>query len=219
MEEGLTIAQLSVEREGKKILENLSLVVAPGELVHLGGANGSGKSTLALTVMGHPSCKVVAGAMSFFGQPLAGLPVHERAKLGIFLAHQEPPALPGVSLATAFRAMVEATSAAPISTAEFYDRLRQSLTRVGLADEFIDRGLHEGFSGGEKKRAELAAMLMLKPRLVILDEIDAGMDQAARILTKEMVAQLRREKVAFLLISHNKDFAAELQPDRYLSLE
>lgn len=212
MEEGLKIEGLTVEREGKKILENLSLVIAPGELIHLTGANGSGKSTLAFTIMGHSSCRVMSGAMHFFGHELAPLKIHERAKLGIFLAHQEPPALSGVSLATAFRAMVEATATQSISTAEFYDGLRAALSRVGLAEEFMDRGLHEGFSGGEKKRAELAALLLLKPRLVILDEVDAGMDEGARKMTVEIIAELRQAGTMFLIISHNQDFASLLEP-------
>lgn len=218
MEEGLRLENVTIERAGKTILADFSLIVTPGELVHVGGKNGSGKSTLALTIMGHPSCKVTAGAMKFFAHDLLTLAPHERARLGIFLAHQEPPALSGVSVSTAFRAMVEAMSTQELSTAEFYDQLRAALTRVGLADEFIDRGLHEGFSGGEKKRAELAALLMLKPRLAILDEIDAGMDEAAKRMTAEIITELRTRGTAFVVISHNQDFAAAVQPSQVVNL-
>lgn len=212
------VEHLAVERAGKSILANFSFTVAPGELVQISGQNGKGKSTLALTIMGHLSCVVTAGSLKFFGHNLVPLAPHERAKLGIFLAHQEPPALSGVSVSTAFRAMVEATSNEQLSTAEFYDRLRQALLRVGLADEFIDRGLNEGFSGGEKKRAELAALLMLKPRLAMLDEIDAGMDEAAKRMTGEVIAELRASGTGFLVISHNQDFATGLSLSRVLEL-
>ena len=218
MEEGLRLENVTIERAGKVILADFALIVVPGELVHIGGKNGSGKSTLALSIMGHPSCKVTTGTMNFFSHDLLTLAPHERARLGIFLAHQEPPALSGVSVSTAFRAMVEATSTQKMSTAEFYDQLRAALTRVGLADEFIDRGLHEGFSGGEKKRAELAALLMLKPRLVTLDEIDAGMDEAAKRMTAEIIAELRIRGTAFIVISHNQDFAAAVQPSQVVNL-
>ena len=214
----LEVQKLSVKRGGKDVLQDVSLGVDAGELVVLMGANGIGKSTLALTLLGHPSCQVVSGSLTLDGIDLIGLKPHERAKRGLFLAHQEPPAIAGVTVAQALRAASDATRQHPYSTAEFFDKLRVAVTRLGLPYEFVDRNLHEAFSGGEKKRAELLALLLMSPKYAVLDEIDSGMDAVARSLTKDILAEMRTAGTGFLVISHNQQFIEELRPTRTVAL-
>lgn len=214
----LKIENLCVVRGEKEIIKNLSLEVSVGELVAIVGPNGVGKSTLALTLFGHPDCRVASGSMSFEGADLVPLAIHARAKLGMFLAHQEPPAIPGVSVTSALRLACDATLPKLLSTAEFFDKLRESLTILELTQEFADRNLHEAFSGGEKKRAELLFLLMLTPKLAVLDELDSGMDEQARGLVAKVVQQLRAQGTAFLVISHNDAFLDRLLPDRVVAL-
>jgi Fe-S cluster assembly ATP-binding protein len=212
----LSVNNLSVRRGGKDVLHDVSLSVDAGELVALVGPNGVGKSTLAMTLLGHPSCQVMSGSMTLDGVDLTSLKTHERARHGLFLAHQEPPVIPGVSVANALRAASDAVRPTPYTTAEFFDHLRAALSRLGLSDDFAKRNLHEAFSGGEKKRSELLALLVISPKYAILDEIDSGMDAVAKALTKDVLAELRTNGTGFLVISHNEPFIEELQPTRTL---
>lgn len=214
----LKIENLSVSRGNKDIINDLSFEVRAGELVAIVGPNGVGKSTVALTLFGHPDCRVTAGSMAFDGVDLVPLPIHARAKLGMFLAHQEPPALPGVSVTSALRLACDATRETPFTTAAFFDKLRESLAALELTQEFADRNLHEAFSGGEKKRAELLFLLMLAPKFAVLDELDSGMDEQARGLAIATVERLRAQGTAFLVISHNEIFLQALSPSRRVEL-
>jgi Fe-S cluster assembly ATP-binding protein len=214
----LSVTNLSVRRGDKDVLQNVSLSLEPGELVALVGANGVGKSTLAMTLFGHPSCMVTAGSLKLDDLDLTTLKTHERARHGLFLAHQEPPVIAGVSVADALRAASDATRAQPFTTAEFFDKLRAGSTRLGLSPDFAKRNLHEAFSGGEKKRSELLALLIVAPKYAVLDEIDSGMDAVARAMTKDILAELRTNGTGFLVISHNESFVEELSPTRKISL-
>lgn len=214
----LEVKNLYVKRGDKVVLNDVSLSVGAGELVALVGPNGVGKSTLAMTFLGHPSCHIVSGTMRLDEIDLTTLKTHERAKLGLFLAHQEPPIIAGVSVANVLRAASDATRSQPYSTAEFFDKLRLSLTRLGLSPDFANRNLHEAFSGGEKKRAELLALLIASPKYAILDEIDSGMDAVARAMTKDILAEMRLAGTGFLVVSHNEEFVSELGPTRRLAL-
>ncbi len=214
----LNIEQLTVRRGDKDVLKDVSLSVDAGELVALVGPNGVGKSTLAMTLLGHPSCNVVSGRLRLDDVDLMTLKVHERAKRGLFLAHQEPPIIAGVTVAQILRATSDATRQQPYSTAEFYDKLRASLTRLGLPQEFADRHLNENFSGGEKKRSELLALLMVAPKYAVLDEIDSGMDASARALTKDILAEMRTAGTGFIVISHNDSLIDELGATRKIYL-
>lgn len=214
----LQIEHLQVRRGDKDVLKDVNLSIDAGELVALVGANGVGKSTLALTLLGHPSCQITGGTMALDGIDLTSLKTYERAKKGLFLAHQEPPAIAGVTVSNALRAASDATRLHPYSTAEFFDKLRHAVTRLGLPYEFVDRSLNEAFSGGEKKRAELLALLMTDPKYAILDEIDSGMDAVARSMTKDILAEMRTTGTGFLVISHNDSFINELSPTRKISL-
>ncbi len=214
----LNIQNLTVRRGDKDVLQDVNFSLAPGDLVALVGSNGVGKSTLAMTVFGHPSCTIVSGRLSLDDVDLAPLETHERVKLGLFLAHQEPPVIAGVTVAQILRATCEATRQQPYSTAEFYAKLRQGTARLGLADEFVDRNFNEAFSGGEKKRTELLALLLVNPKYAVLDEIDSGMDVVARAMTKAILTEMRSAGTGFLVISHNEDLIEELRPTQTISL-
>jgi len=214
----LNIQNLTVRRGDKDVLKDVSLSVGTRELVALVGANGVGKSTFAMALLGHPSCQILSGSMMLDEIDLLTLKTHERAKRGLFLAHQEPPVIAGVSVANALRAASDATRQQPFSTAEFFDKLRSSLARLGLSQDFANRNLHEAFSGGEKKRSELLALLMVSPKYAVLDEIDSGMDGVARAMTKDILAEMRSAGTGFLVISHNDSFIEELGPTRTITL-
>jgi Fe-S cluster assembly ATP-binding protein len=214
----LVIDKLSVRRADKDILNSVSFIVAPGELLSLVGPNGSGKSTLALTLFGHSSCLVTQGSLSLDEQDLLPLKTFARAKLGLFLAHQEPPAIAGVTVATALRAMSDALRTPSLSTPEFFSLLRLGLQELELPDSFADRYLHEALSGGEKKRLELLTLVMLSPKYAVLDEIDSGMDAEARRLTAAVVSRLRQQGTGFVVISHNQEFLDSLRVSRRLTL-
>ncbi|MEK7183446.1 MAG: ATP-binding cassette domain-containing protein [Patescibacteria group bacterium] len=214
----LNIQNLTVRRGDKDVLKDVSLSVDSRELVALVGANGIGKSTLAMALLGHPSCQILAGSLMLDGIDLLPLKTHERARRGLFLAHQEPPVIAGVSVANALRAASDATRQQPYTTAEFFDKLRASLARLGLSQDFANRNLHEAFSGGEKKRSELLALLMVSPKYAVLDEVDSGMDGVARAMTKDILAEMRSAGTGFLVISHNDSFIEELGPTRKVFL-
>ncbi len=152
------------------------------------------------------------------GVDLLVLKTHERARRGIFLAHQEPPAIAGVSVANVLRSASDALRTQPYTTAEFFDKLRTSLASLHLAPDFANRNLHEAMSGGEKKRVELLSLLVLEPKYAILDELDSGMDAEARALAITVIQQLREQGVGFLVISHNSDVVESLSPTRIISL-
>ncbi len=214
----LDVTNLSVRRGEKDVIKDVSFKLAPEELIALVGPNGAGKSTIALTLLGHPTCQIVNGTLTLDDVDLAPLKTHERARLGLFLAHQEPPVISGVSVASVLRAASDASRAQPYSTAEFFDKLRNATARLGLPNEFTNRNLHEAFSGGEKKRAELLSLLVLSPKYAVLDELDSGMDAEARAMTVEILSELRQTGTGCLVISHNNDFIEELSPDRVISM-
>ena len=219
MDQGLVVNDLTVSRENKEVLTSFSLSVAPGELVALGGPNGSGKSTLALTLLGHPECVVVKGEITLQGESLLSLSPHERARRGLFLSHQEPAKMSGVSIAEALRASCEALQGEAFTVPKFYEHLRAGLRRLELPDDFARRSLNDQLSGGEKKRGELLALLLARPAIAVLDELDSGMDTAARNLVQGVVDELRASGVGFLLISHNDQFVHDMKPTRRLELK
>ncbi len=214
--EGLKVENLSVQREGKQVLTDICFQIEPSELLVLEGANGAGKSTLALTLLGHPSCAVTGGTMTLCGQDLTPLQSHERARLGLFLAHQEPAKIPGVTIAETLRTSCEALQGKDFTIPKFYEQLRAGLRRLGLPEEFSQRTHNEQLSGGEKKRGELLALLLVRPVIAILDELDSGLDVETRILAKEVIEELRMQRTGFLVISHNQQFVEGLRPTQRL---
>src|SRR5574341_109227 len=172
----LVIEGLRVAVEGKEILRGLDLTVNRGETHALMGPNGSGKSTLANTLMGHPRYQVLDGSVRLNGEEILGLGPDKRAQKGLFLAFQYPVAIPGVRLGDFLRAATRATSSEQMSALEFRKRLRQKMSMLKIDQAFAARDVNEGFSGGEKKRAEVPQMAMLEPSIAVLDEIDSGLD-------------------------------------------
>ena len=174
----LDIKNLSASVEGKKILNGFELTINPGEVHAIMGPNGSGKSTLANTLMGHPSYEITSGTVTFSGQDLAELEANERAKLGLFLAFQYPTAIPGVTMANFLRLAVssvrddgtsESATTPLIPMRDFRRELKEKMKKLGIDESFARRYLNDGFSGGEKKRAEILQLAMLEPKIAILD--------------------------------------------------
>lgn len=207
----LIIQDLHVSVQGNPIIKGLNLTVKQGEVHALMGPNGSGKSTLANGLMGHPLYEIDSGEVIFNGVDVLELEPNERAKLGLFLAFQYPTAIPGVSMANFLRIAVsavrsEATNGSEnselIPMREFRKELREKMTQLGVDDSFARRYLNDGFSGGEKKRAEILQMAMLEPKIAILDETDSGLDIDAVRIVGESVSSLVGPELGVLIITH-----------------
>jgi Fe-S cluster assembly ATP-binding protein len=208
----LHITNLTVTLKEQPILKNLSLTIEPGAIHALMGPNGSGKSTLAATLLGYPQFEVVEGSITFNGENLRELPMEKRARLGIFLASQQPPAVPGVLVFTFLKEAHRMLTGQEISVSEFKTQVYEAFDKVGLDHSFVYRNVHEGFSGGEKKRFEIAQLLLFKPKLAILDEIDSGLDvDALRNITKVLN---ECKDTAFLIITHYKRILDYIKPDK-----
>jgi len=216
-----TAAELQIEGlrasvEGKQILEGVDLRVPTGQVHVLMGPNGSGKSTLAYTVMGHPKYTVTAGSVSFDGQDLLALTPDKRARLGLFLSFQNPIAIPGVTTVNFLRAALRAQEK-ELPARQFIARLGDEMTALRMDSSFRSRYINDGFSGGEKKRAEILQLAMLEPRLAILDEPDSGLDvDALRIVAEGVLRIMERSegRMGVLLITHYYRILENLTPDR-----
>ena len=210
------IADLHVSVEGREILRGLNLVVRPGEVHALMGRNGSGKSTLANALMGHPKYLVTSGSVRLEGEDILTLKPDERAKRGLFLAFQNPISIPGVGTGNFLRAAVKAVRGTEtINALAFRKELTERMERLQMDPSFATRALNEGFSGGEKKRAEMLQMAMLKPRMAILDEPDSGLDIDAVRIVSDGINAVHREQPAMgvLLITHYQRILNYVQPD------
>jgi len=176
-EEILRVDNLHVSVEGNEIIKGLSLTIKKGEIHALMGRNGSGKSTLANVIMGHPAYEITSGTIHYFGQPLDELEVFERSRAGLFLSFQYPAVIPGVQVGTFLRKSVQAIRGenAP-SARDFRKELKSHMETLGMDKSFLGRYVNDGFSGGEKKRLEILQMLLLNPKLALLDETDSGLD-------------------------------------------
>jgi Fe-S cluster assembly ATP-binding protein len=209
----LEIRNLHVRTEDREILRGVDLTVRTGELHALLGPNGSGKSTLANTIMGHPAYEVTEGQILFDGQELNELEPHERARLGLFLAFQYPVAVPGVSVANFLRMAINAQREEPIKVKEFGAELGHAVQLLDVDRAFTSRHLNDGFSGGEKKRAEILQMAMLKPAIAVLDETDSGLDIDALRTVAEGVAKLHAEQgLGALIITHYQRILDYVKP-------
>jgi Fe-S cluster assembly ATP-binding protein len=211
----LEIRNLHVRTEEREILRGVDLTVRTGELHALLGPNGSGKSTLANTIMGHPSYEVTEGQILFDGEEVNELAPHERAKLGLFLAFQYPVAVPGVSVANFLRMAINAQRGPDeqIKVKEFGDQLGHAVQLLDVDRAFTSRHLNDGFSGGEKKRAEILQMAMLQPQVAVLDETDSGLDIDALRTVAEGVAKLHAEQgLGALIITHYQRILDHVRP-------
>ena len=214
----LQIHNLSATVADKPILKGLNLTINAGEIHAIMGPNGAGKSTLGYTLGGRPGYEVTGGEVSFDGQDLLALAPHERAAAGLFLGFQYPVEIPGVSfvqfLREALNSQRRARNEAPLSGGEFLKLAREKAALLKLDMDMLKRPVNVGFSGGEKKRAEMVQMGILDPKLAILDETDSGLDiDALRICGEGINAIMRRPDKAVLLITHYQRLLDYVKPD------
>jgi Fe-S cluster assembly ATP-binding protein len=209
----LEIQNLHVRVEDREILHGVDLVVKKGETHALMGPNGSGKSTLANTLMGNPNYEVTEGRILLDGEDLTDADPDERAKAGLFMAFQYPATIPGVSVANFLRMAVNARREDPIKVKEFGAMLKENMEILRIRREFTSRYLNEGFSGGEKKRAEILQLAMLQPDFAILDETDSGLDIDALRIVADGVNAMRGADRGFLIITHYTRILGYVKPD------
>lgn len=213
----LEVRGLRATVNGIEILKGIDLTVRSGEVHAIMGTNGSGKSTLAKVLAGHDSYEVTGGSVLFQGSNLLDLAPEERARAGVFLAFQYPIEIPGVAnshfLRLAYNTLQAQRGEDELDPLEFEDFVREKMKLLEMNPDFLDRGVNEGFSGGEKKRNEILQMALLKPRLAILDETDSGLDiDALRIVTKG-VNQLASQDNAIVLVTHYQRMLNYIEPD------
>jgi len=210
----LEIQNLHVRVEdGDEILHGVDLRVAKGETHALMGPNGSGKSTLANTIMGNPSYEITAGKIVLDGNDVTEADPDERARAGVFMAFQYPATIPGVSVANFLRMAVNAGREEPIKVKEFGDTLRRNMEMLRIDPQFTKRYLNEGFSGGEKKRAEILQLAMLRPEIAVLDETDSGLDVDALRVVADGVNELSGPEMGTLIITHYTRILNYVRPD------
>ncbi len=227
MPDQLEIKDLHVSIEGREIVKGLNLTVNQGETHALMGPNGSGKSTLAYALMGHSKYKITGGNISYNGQSILTLTPDKRAKLGLFLAFQYPMEIPGVPLAQFLRSAYRSIQAGDkkveekkggvgqemISALAFRKTLIEKIKFLDMDESFASRYLNEGFSGGEKKRAEVLQMSVLKPKIAIMDETDSGLDIDALRKVAEAVNTLKGPELGILLITHYQRILRYIHPE------
>jgi len=209
----LKIENLHTEIDGNEILRGLDLEVGEGEIHAIMGPNGSGKSTLSNVLMGHPRYEVTGGSITFRGQDVMELEADERARLGMFLAFQYPSEVPGVSVANFLRTAVNSVREEELSVMEMYKLLQEKMRVMEMDPRFAERYLNEGFSGGEKKRNEILQMLMLEPKLAIMDETDSGLDIDALQVVSKGVNELRGPAFSAVIITHYNRILRYIEPD------
>jgi Fe-S cluster assembly ATP-binding protein len=213
----LKISDLSVSTDGNQILNGLNLTVKKGETHAIMGPNGSGKSTLAKTVAGHPDYLITSGKIRFLNKDLSSMSVDERSNLGLFLGFQYPIEIPGLSNTAFLKAAINAQrkflDLKDIPANEFLLQLKSTADQLNLDQSFLSRGVNEGFSGGEKKRNEIMQMLMLNPKLSILDETDSGLDIDSMKVVAKGVNSSRSEDSSTIIITHYERLLNYLVPD------
>ncbi len=200
------------------IFSGVSFVVQDGELFVISGPNGVGKSTLLQAIAGFSDITTSGDVFDAQGS-IAALSPDERFRRGIMLTFQEPPALPGVSFLTVAREMLFAKTGVRPDIAPLYQDIRAAFLRIGIDEAFIERALFDGFSGGEKKRAELALVFIAKPKVLLLDEIDAGLDVDGRRVAQEIIKDLLSAGTSIICVTHNPEFLASLPVQATYSLE
>jgi Fe-S cluster assembly ATP-binding protein len=214
----LQISELTVRVAGKEILNGVNLKVNAGEVHAIMGPNGSGKSTLAQVLAGREDYEVTRGSVTYEGRDLLSMPAEERARAGLFLGFQYPVEIPGVNnvylLKAALNAKRKAAGESEVDAYEFLALIRQKMKFMHMSDSFLTRGVNEGFSGGEKKRNEILQMLVLEPKLAILDETDSGLDIDALKVVSTGVNSLRDPARAVVLVTHYQRLLDHVIPDQ-----
>ena len=213
----LKIENLHVKVDGKEILKGLTLTVPTGEVHAVMGPNGSGKSTLANVLAGRPGYEITAGSVTFQGRDLLALAPEERAREGVFLGFQYPVEIPGVNNVYLLKAAVNAArkhrGLEEVDAFEFLTLVKEKMRLMSMEESMLSRGVNEGFSGGEKKRNEILQMLVLEPRLAILDETDSGLDIDALKVVANGVNTLRSPERSLVLVTHYQRLLDHIVPD------
>jgi len=211
----LEIKNLYVGFEGKVILKGVNLKLTPGSIHALMGPNGSGKTTLSYVLMGHPKYKVMAGQILFNGEDITKLTPDERAKRGLFLSFQMPVEVPGVTISNFLRQAYNSLKEKKLSLLEFRELLEKECKELGLDVKFLNRYLNQGFSGGEKKKAEILQMLVLSPKIAVIDEVDSGTDvDSLKFLANALNKVNKETGVTILIITHYNRILKYLKPDK-----
>ncbi len=217
MQQLLSIKDLRISVEGTEIVKGLSLTINEGEVHAIMGPNGSGKSTLVNALMGHPKYDITSGSVLFKGQDLLAMEPHERAQSGLFLAFQYPKEIAGVTLRSfllaAHRAHAERNGGERMSPLKFKMHLEEKMKTLQMDPAFADRFINQGFSGGEKKKAEILQMAMLQPSLALMDETDSGLDVDALKIVSEGVNALRSPSFSALIVTHYARILDYITPD------
>ena len=214
MAEMLTVKDLHAAVDGKEILKGLNLTVGKGEVHVLLGPNGSGKSTLMNVLMGHPGYQVTEGEISFDGSDLLAMKTFERARKGLFLSFQTPEEIPGITVENMIRTAKQAVTGKKIKILAFKKELKAAMTELEINESYAGRYMNVGFSGGEKKRNEILQLMMLQPKLALLDETDSGLDVDAVQIVSKGVAAFHNEENSCLIITHNARILDRLTVDR-----
>jgi len=213
----IKIENLNVEIAGKKILKDFSLEIKDGEIHALMGVNGAGKSTLVKAISGHYDANITSGKIIYNGKDITTLPVEQRANEGIFLSFQSPVEIPGVNnsyfLRTAVNAKKVYNNETELDSMEFLKLLKSKMNEYDLDTSLLKRGLNEGFSGGEKKRNELLQLLLLDPDLIMLDEIDSGLDVDAIKSVASVINGIMNTNKSVLMITHYDRLLELIKPD------
>jgi Fe-S cluster assembly ATP-binding protein len=216
----LEIKNLHVSVEGREILKGVDLAIAKGEVHAVMGPNGSGKSTLSNALMGHPGYEITEGEIVFKGRNLVELEPDERARLGLYLAMQYPTVVPGITMANFLRTALNAKrgydgkdKSKAITPREFRALLKDTMQMLRMDDSFLSRYINDGFSGGEKKRAEILQMAVLKPEIAILDETDSGLDIDSIRYVSEAINSMLGPDLGVLIITHYTRILEFIKPD------
>jgi Fe-S cluster assembly ATP-binding protein len=211
----LTIKDLHVEIEGKEILKGVNLEIKGGEIHAVMGPNGTGKSTLSSAIMGHPKYEVTKGSITFDGEDVLEMEVDERARVGLFLAMQYPSEISGVTNADFLRSAINSRreEGEEISLMKFIRKMDSEMEYLEMDPDMAQRYLNEGFSGGEKKRNEILQLMMLQPKIAILDEIDSGLDIDALKVVSKGINKMRGEDFGCLIITHYQRLLNYITPD------
>jgi Fe-S cluster assembly ATP-binding protein len=210
----LEIHNLHASIDDTDILNGVSLQVKPGEVHGILGPNASGKSTLARVIAGDPTYTVTNGEVQINGENILDLPPDERARMGVFLAFQYPIEVPGLSIGNFLRAAYNAVHDTEMPAMQFYGLLQEKLADLKLSEQWGNRYLNEGFSGGEKKRNEILQMMVLDPSICILDETDSGLDVDALKIVSEGVNRMRGAERSIIIVTHYERLLEYIKPDR-----
>ena len=210
----LEIQSLYAGVEDKEIIHGIDLTVNAGEVHVILGPNGSGKSTLMNVIMGHPKYKVLSGSMTFEGEDLVSLATFERARKGLFLSFQTPEEIPGITVENMLRAAKQAVTGQTVKILQFRKQLQAMMQELKIDPSYATRYMNVGFSGGEKKRNEILQLLMLQPKLALLDETDSGLDVDAVQIVSNGVAKFHSAENACIIITHNTQILKHLTVDR-----